>query len=68
MLNYDYIKNQYKLITVGLSRQKGLDADPEVVQQIQFVRQLRNMHVINADWAESMFISTILGKMKEAKL
>ena len=33
-LDYDYIKNHYRLIAVDLSRQKELDADPEATQQI----------------------------------
>ena len=36
------IKNHYRLITVDLSRQKELDADPKTIQQIEFVGQLRN--------------------------
>ena len=37
MLDYDYIKNHYRLIAVDLSRQKELDADPKAIQQIEFV-------------------------------
>ena len=33
----DYIKNHYKQIAVCLNRQKDLDADPKVIQQIEFV-------------------------------
>ena len=33
LLDYDYIKNYYTLITVDLSRQKELDADPKVIQK-----------------------------------
>ena len=32
LLDYDYIKNHYKLVTVDLSRQKELDADPKAIQ------------------------------------
>ena len=32
VLDYEYIKNQYKLIAVELSRQKELDADPKAIQ------------------------------------
>ena len=42
LLDYDYIKNHYKLITVDLSRQKELDTDPKVIEQIEFVGQLKN--------------------------
>ena len=34
MLDYAYFKDSYKLIAVDLSKQKALDADPRVVQQI----------------------------------
>ena len=40
--DYDYIKNHYRLIAVDLSRQKELDADPKAIEQIEFVRQLKN--------------------------
>ena len=31
LLDYDYVKNNYRLIAVDLSRQKKLDADPEAI-------------------------------------
>ena len=34
LLDYDYIKNHYRLIAVCLSRQKELDADRKAFQQI----------------------------------
>ena len=37
LLDYDYIKNHYRLIAVDLSRQKELDADPKAIQQIELV-------------------------------
>ena len=43
-----------------MSRQKELDADQKAIQQIEFVRQLKNVDGINASGAESMFILTIL--------
>ena len=39
LLDYEYIKNHYRLIAVDLSRQKELDADPKAIQQIEFVGQ-----------------------------
>ena len=39
LLDYDYIKNHYRLIAVDLSRQKEVDADPKAIQQIKFVGQ-----------------------------
>ena len=64
LLDYDYIKNYYRLIVVDLSRQKELDADPKAIQQIEFVGQLKsdnNQIVFN----ESMFVLTILKKLKK---
>ena len=37
LLDYEYIKNHYRLIAGDLSRQKELDADPKTIQQIKFV-------------------------------
>ena len=39
LLDYDYIRNHYRLLAVGLTRQKELDADPKVIQPIEFIRQ-----------------------------
>ena len=36
LLDYAYSKDNYKLIAVDLSKQKGLDADPRAIQQIVF--------------------------------
>ena len=41
-MDYDYIKNHYILIAVDLSRQKKVDADPKVIQQIEFVGKFEN--------------------------
>ena len=68
MLEYDYIKNHYRLIAVDLSKQKESDVDPKAIQQIEFVRELKNIDGINADGAESTFILTILEKIKETRL
>ena len=35
-LDYDYIKYNYKLIAISLSKQKALDADPKAMQKISF--------------------------------
>ena len=40
MLDYQYFKNHYKLITVDLSKQKELDADPRDTQRIEFYGML----------------------------
>ena len=36
LLDYVYFKDNYKLITVDLSKQKALDADTRAIQQIVF--------------------------------
>ena len=41
LLDYNYIKNPYRSITVDLSRQKELEADSKAIQQVEFVRQLK---------------------------
>ena len=54
-----------RLIAVDLSRQKELDADPKATQQIEFVGQLKKLNNSNV---KSMFILTILEKIKQARL
>ena len=44
LLDYEYIKNHYRLIAVHLARQKKLDADPKSIQQIDFVEPLENLN------------------------
>ena len=54
---------QFVCYTVDLSIQKELDANPKVIQQIEFVEQLKNPDdtiVPN----ESMFVLTISEKIK----
>ena len=41
LLNYDRIKNPYRLIAVDLSRKEELHANPRSIQQIKFVGQLK---------------------------
>ena len=67
LLDYDYIKNHYRLITVDLSRQKELDADSKAIQQIEFVGQLKKLNNAN-DNSESMFALTILEKIKKNEI
>ena len=67
LLDYDYIKINCGIIEVDFSRKKELDADRIAIQQIKFVGQLRNPdNAIVAD--ESMFVLTILEKIKETRL
>ena len=72
MLDNDYIKNYYRLITVDLSREKEFDADPKAIQQIEFVGQLKkidkNGNVKDAGDGKSMFVLTNLEKIKETRL
>ena len=42
LLDYEYWKNNYKLICCNLSKQKVLDTNPKVNQQIEFVYKLDN--------------------------
>ena len=67
LLDYDYLKNHYRLIAVDLSRQKQLDADPKAIQQIEFVRQLKKLNN-DKNNVESLFILTILEKIEELRL
>ena len=71
LLDYEYIKNHYRLMTIDLSRRKELDADPEAIHQIEFAWQLKKLHhdynATDAGNDQSMFVSIIL-KIKEMKL
>ena len=40
MLDYTYFKKDYKMIAIDLSKQQVLDADPRVIQQINFTANL----------------------------
>ena len=40
MLNYSYFKENYRTIAIDLSKQEALDADPRVIQQINFTANL----------------------------
>ena len=40
LLDYNYSKNYYKMKSIDLSKQQVLDADPKVIQQINFTRNL----------------------------
>ena len=67
-IDYDY----YRLIAVGLSKQKELDADLKTVQQIEFIGQLKidvNGNDTEAgDNDQSMSVLKILEKIKETRL
>ena len=40
LLDYPYLKENYKMIAIDLSRQIELDADPRAIQQIDFTTNL----------------------------
>ena len=40
MLDYTYFKENYKMITIDLSKQQALDTDPREIQQINFTENL----------------------------
>ena len=67
LLDYNYIKNHYRLIAVDISRQKELDADPKAILHIEFFRKLQKLNIANNN-VEYMFILTILEKIKETRL
>ena len=67
LLDYDYIKNHYRLTAVDLSRQKELHVVPKAIQQIEFVEQLKKLDA-KSNNNESVFVLTILEKIEEARL
>ena len=40
LLDYDYIKDYYKMIAIDFSKQQALDDDPKPVQRISFTGNL----------------------------
>ena len=58
LLDYQYFKDHYWLISVDLSKQKELDADSRSIQQIKFYGMLRT----------NSQVCTVLEKSKETKL
>ena len=42
LLDYEYIKNNYKVGTIYFSREKVLDPDPKIIQQIELVVELKS--------------------------
>ena len=67
LLDYAYFKNHYRVIAIISSRQKELDADPKPIPEIKLFGSLKNSD--NAiDASESLFVLTILQKIKETRL
>ena len=58
LLHNQYFKDHYQLITVDLSKQKELDADPRAIQQIEFDGKLKT----------NSQVCTVLEKSKEIVL
>ena len=61
-MDYAYFKDNYRLITVDLSKQKALDADPRAIQQIVF------QGVVGGVAGTKIRLYTILEKSKETIL
>ena len=62
MLYYAYFKDNYRIFTVDLSKQKALDADPRAIQQIVF------QGVVGGDDNTKIRLYSILKPSKESVL
>ena len=60
LLDYPYFTDSYKMIAIDLSKQQSLDADPRVIQKINFTA--------NLDRAGDTRVYFILEESKETKL
>ena len=67
-LGYEYLKRDYGLIAVNLSRQKDLDAHPKAIQEIELIGWLKNDNGEKLDGTQYMFILKTLEKIKETRL
>ena len=54
-------------MAVDLSTQKELDENPKEIQQIEFVGQLKKLNNTNNNNCGSMFVLTVLEKIKETR-
>ena len=45
LLNYSYYRDNYKIIAIDLSKQPSLDADPKVIQQINFTANFQEKKI-----------------------
>ena len=71
LLDYDYIKNHYRLIAVDLSRQKWLNAHLKAIQRIEIAGQLKDVddyNAIDVYETQTMPLLTILEKITEKRL
>ena len=64
MLDYEYIKNHDRLIAIDLSRKEELEADLKAIQKKEFIKQLKNVDIENADGMRNMIVLMTLGKIK----
>lgn len=64
MLDYEYIMNHDRLIAIDLSRKKELEADLKAIQKKEFIKQLKNLEIENADGTQNMIVLMTLGKIK----
>ena len=46
LLDYSYFKENYKMITINLSKQHALDSDPRAIQQINFTTNTKMLFII----------------------
>ena len=46
LLDYSYFKENYKMITINLSKQQALDSDPRAIQQINFTTNTKMFFII----------------------
>ena len=69
LLDYDYIKNHYRLIAMDLNRQKELDSNLKAIQQIASLKSLDDeSNAVNADGTQSMIILTNLEKIQRNEI
>ena len=64
MLDYEYIMNHDRLIATDLSRKKELEADLKAIQKKEFIKQLKNLEIENADGTQNIIVLMTLGKIK----
>ena len=60
LLDYNYFRNDYKMIAIDLNKQQALDADPRAIQQINFTA--------NRDRARQTAIYFVIEEAKETVL
>ena len=69
-LEYEYSKSHQRLTVLDRRRKKELDADPKAIQQIVFVKQLKDEDDVNESGvnAQSMFVLTLSEIIKGTRL